>query len=118
MVKRILTDFRRKYLRFGIAEQRRKLKLKCVEYKGGKCIICGYNKCPAALSFHHLNPEKKDFQISGSTRNFEKCKPELDKCILLCNNCHAEIHYEEARKAREIIQQEIELEKRSYTIQR
>lgn len=69
-----------------------KTKLKAIEYKGGKCQICGYNKSIRALTFHHVNPEEKSFGISGGTRSFEKLKSELDKCILLCQNCHAEIH--------------------------
>lgn len=69
-----------------------KTKLKAIEYKGGKCQICGYNKSIRALTFHHINPEEKSFGISGGTKSFEKLKPELDKCILVCQNCHAEIH--------------------------
>lgn len=70
----------------------RKTKLKAIEYKGGKCLICGYNKSVRALQFHHINPKEKDFGISGTTKSFEKLKPELDKCVLLCANCHAEVH--------------------------
>lgn len=116
MSKRILTPFRKKYLNFRIAEQRRKLKLKAIEYKGGKCERCGYNKCPAAMVFHHPDPNEKDFGIaaSGNTRSFEKIKTEIEKCVLLCAVCHAEIHYEEDEKQREIKRQEIEAEKRSY----
>ncbi|CAN5647456.1 hypothetical protein BH20ACI4_BH20ACI4_35300 [soil metagenome] len=73
--------------------KRRNLKLKAVEYKGGKCSNCGYNKCVGALDFHHLNPQKKDFTISGNSGKWENLKIELDKCILLCKNCHAELHY-------------------------
>jgi hypothetical protein len=42
-----------------------------IAYKGGECSICGYNKCVAALEFHHLNPSEKDFTISakGYTRS-------------------------------------------------
>lgn len=69
-----------------------KTKLKAIEYKGGKCQICGYNKCVRSLQFHHLDPNEKDFGISGGTKSFEKLKPELDKCILVCANCHGEIH--------------------------
>ncbi len=70
------------------------LKKKCVEYKGGKCRNCGYNKCLGAFHFHHTNPKEKDFSISGShTRKWDIIKEELDKCILLCANCHAEEHY-------------------------
>lgn len=69
-----------------------KIKEKAVQYKGGKCSICGYNKCNHALDFHHLNPQEKEFIISGGTRSFEFMKLELDKCILVCKNCHSEIH--------------------------
>jgi len=78
------------------AVQRRRDKLKelAVEYKGSKCSNCGYDKCHAALEFHHIDPNEKDFGISteGFTRSFEKLKVELDKCILLCANCHRELH--------------------------
>ena len=65
-----------------------------VEYKGGKCEICGYNKCISALEFHHKDPQEKDFAIGakGYTRSIEKNKKEVDKCILVCANCHREIH--------------------------
>lgn len=77
-----------------ISEYRRNLKLKAVEYKGGKCQHCGYSKSVSALEFHHIDPNEKDFGIStkGSTRSFEKIKLELDKCIMLCANCHREEH--------------------------
>lgn len=64
-----------------------------IEYKGGKCQICGYDKCEGALELHHLHQEKKSFGIGdkGYTRSWDKVKTELDKCILLCANCHREI---------------------------
>ena len=70
----------------------KKNKLKMIEYKGGKCLCCGYGLCPSAMDFHHLDPSKKDFALSGSTMSFEKAKPELDKCVLLCCRCHREVH--------------------------
>lgn len=72
-----------------------KFKQKWVDYKGGKCSVCGYDKCIGALEFHHTNPEEKDFGISKSAKGLcnEKIKKELDKCLLLCANCHREIHY-------------------------
>jgi len=73
---------------------RRRAKLKAIEYKGGKCQLCGYKKCPAALEFHHIDPSKKDIRISAiGGRKWSIVKKELDKCILLCSNCHREIHY-------------------------
>ena len=72
----------------------RSRKLKGIEYLGGKCSRCGYDKCPDALEFHHLNPEEKDSDYRKMRyRSFEKVKKELDKCILVCANCHREIHF-------------------------
>ena len=70
------------------------LKLKAIEYKGGKCQICGYDSYVGALEFHHTDPSKKNFSISekGLTRSFALIKAELDKCVLLCSNCHKEFH--------------------------
>ena len=67
-----------------------------VEYKGGKCRICGYDKCAGALDFHHKNPLEKDFTISGNAGKWDNIKEELDKCEMLCKNCHAEQHYYQA----------------------
>lgn len=71
---------------------RKKLKKQAVDYKGGKCMICGYNKCIKALEFHHIDPNEKDFSLSSVSKCFETIKKELDKCILLCANCHREEH--------------------------
>jgi predicted transcriptional regulator len=67
-------------------------KQKCVDYLGGKCIICGYNKSLKALEFHHRDPSKKDFPISGIRKSWDFTKKELNKCDLLCANCHREEH--------------------------
>ena len=73
--------------------RRDKLKAKCVAYKGGICQGCGYSKCLRALAFHHRDPSKKLFGIGGShCRSWTSIKLELDKCDLLCMNCHAELH--------------------------
>mgnify|MGYP000647417744 CR=1 FL=1 len=84
----------------AVMKRRRKVKLMAVDYKGGKCEKCSYNKCIGALEFHHLNPEEKDFHLGekGHCTSWEKVKRELDKCILVCANCHREIHYEEYLK--------------------
>lgn len=69
------------------------LKLKCINYLGGKCQICGYNKNQKALEFHHKDPTQKEYGLSSRKQlDFEKMKSELDKCMLLCSNCHREIH--------------------------
>ena len=77
-----------------VNQSRVKLKEALIDYKGGKCEICGYNKCNSALEFHHKDPNEKDFGIAfkGYTRPLEVCKKEADKCILVCANCHREIH--------------------------
>jgi len=82
------------YLKNAVAKRRRELRRKAIEYAGGACSICGYKRSYRALSFHHTDPTKKDFGLSarGLTRSWEKMKPELEKCILVCANCHAEIH--------------------------
>lgn len=81
----------------NVIERQRKLKQKCVEYCGNKCKICGYSKYIGALDFHHLDPNKKDIKFSRFGRtswdnNKDKLTQELDKCILLCSNCHREVH--------------------------
>lgn len=83
----------------AITAIRHALKKELIRYKGGKCEICGYDKCISALEFHHLNPLEKEFSIgeytSGNNVNIEKAFEEVDKCSLLCANCHREIHYNE-----------------------
>ena len=82
-----------------LKNSRIRLKEKLVEYKGGKCERCGYNKCITALEFHHLDPNEKEFGVGNfEVLSFDKCKKEVDKCILVCSNCHREIHYEEYLK--------------------
>jgi 5-methylcytosine-specific restriction endonuclease McrA len=91
--KRRYSD-RKEYLKTAVKDRRKKIKKMAVEYKGGKCQICSYDKCIEALEFHHLDPNKKDFGIAskGVTRSWAKVKAELDKCIMLCANCHREVH--------------------------
>ncbi len=70
-----------------------KRKIEMINYKGGVCCKCGYNKNLAALEFHHINPEEKLFELSyHSGQIWETITKELDKCLLLCANCHKEIH--------------------------
>lgn len=69
----------------------KQLKKQAIEYKGGKCILCGYHKCEAALCFHHVNPFEKENNISR-LRSWKRVEEELNKCVLLCNNCHSELH--------------------------
>jgi len=85
----------------AVKAARRKIKEKLVEYKGGKCEKCGYDECIGALEFHHLDTDKKEFQISNpNVKSFEKLKKEVDKCILLCSNCHRELHFKKNEEKR------------------
>ena len=72
------------------------MKIKGIEILGGKCIKCGYNKSTAALQFHHSNPTLKEFNFNSSFMSWERYKKELHKCVLLCANCHAELHWNES----------------------
>jgi|GEM_PF-1188099 len=76
----------------GVVTWRQRTKLRAVAYKGGRCQRCGYDRCIQALQFHHLDPNQKDFTISGKTMAWERIRDEIDKCVLLCANCHAELH--------------------------
>jgi hypothetical protein len=69
-------------------------KKRCVDYMGGCCSICGYDKCIRVLEFHHLDPSKKskDYNVRFKLWKFERQKKELEHCILVCSNCHREIH--------------------------
>lgn len=73
---------------------RRNNKTKLVAMFGGECVICGYNRYVGALEFHHSEPEHKDFGLSsrGMTWALSKMIEEAKKCILVCANCHREIH--------------------------
>ena len=74
-------------------KRRTLLKQKAVEFKGGECDLCGYKKCIQALDFHHLDPFEKEFTIAGNYNiSWKRIVNELKKCILVCSNCHREIH--------------------------
>jgi hypothetical protein len=75
-------------------ERWRRRKTEAIAYKGGKCIACGYARCIAALEFHHRDRNTKE--LSGNqlkSMSWEKIKAEIDKCDLLCANCHREQEY-------------------------
>lgn len=79
-----------------VIRYRIRLKVRLIEYKGGKCEICGYSKPVSSVyHFHHRDPKTKEFNISGCTLGMERLKAEVDKCDLLCANCHAETHDKE-----------------------
>ena len=73
---------------------RRRRKLNLIKVCGERCNICGYNKSVTALEFHHIYPEEKEYGIgaTGTCHDIEKDLNEVQKCILVCSNCHREIH--------------------------
>ena len=89
-----------KYLKYresniqAVKNRRKKLRQMAIEVLGGKCISCGYCRDNTALDFHHIDENTKEFGLSdrGLTRSWLKIKNEIDKCILVCANCHREIH--------------------------
>lgn len=85
---------RAEYIKAAVVKRRKKIKEMAIEFKGGKCQCCGYAACYNALEFHHPDPSKKDFGVSmdGLTRAWSKVQAEIEKCILVCANCHREIH--------------------------
>lgn len=89
--KRTYAD-RREYIIRAVAKRRKMLRQKAVDYKGGKCSKCGYDKCIDALEFHHEKEKSFGISESGNTRSWERVKQELGNCVLVCSNCHREIH--------------------------
>ena len=77
-----------------VCETRRKNVAILKEEAGNCCSICGYSKCLAALEFHHTDPTVKEGGIIGSTASLKKQREEAQKCILVCANCHREIHHQ------------------------
>lgn len=76
----------------AVVRRRRKVKQILVAEAGGRCRLCGYDRCVAALEFHHLDPRAKEFGLSQrGARSIERLRAEVRKCVLLCSNCHAEV---------------------------
>jgi transposase-like protein len=77
----------------SVTERRRRVKRLLIEEAGGKCLLCGYDRYPGALHFHHPDPQEKAFSVSnnGATVSLERLREEARKCLLLCGNCHVEV---------------------------
>lgn len=74
---------------------RKRTKIRMVEAMGGECVICGYKKSISALEFHHVNPDEKEFSFGNARANiksWDKLVKELKKCVMVCSNCHKELH--------------------------
>jgi predicted DNA-binding protein YlxM (UPF0122 family) len=90
--KQLQNKIRNKCNSCNTAIRRIRLKIKCLDYKGGICSHCGLKSEDISVyDFHHLDPKEKDFDLSITSiasKSWEEVKTELDKCILLCSNCH------------------------------
>jgi 5-methylcytosine-specific restriction endonuclease McrA len=77
----------------AVSARRRRVKLALVAEAGGACCLCGYDRYPGALQFHHINPAEKSFAIAdrGLARSIDRARAEARKCVLVCANCHAEL---------------------------
>lgn len=76
-----------------VKNYRQRQKENIIYVMGGKCACCGYNKCNKALELHHLNPKEKEFTLSQNTnRAWKYVVAELPKTVMVCANCHREIH--------------------------
>lgn len=84
---------RREYLKAAATKRRRTIKARAVALMGGACAICGYNKHQGVLEFHHVDARTKSFAVSGGgfSRSWALILVELEKCVLLCANCHREV---------------------------
>lgn len=98
--KYLITRSRQKYNSYkeikesrvrNVLSWRRRIRDELITYAGGKCRICDYDKCKRALEFHHTDPLTKSFTLSSVSNSFESMRKEVDKCILVCANCHREI---------------------------
>lgn len=80
----------------AVVKSRKRRKLLFVERFGGKCQFCGYNKCVNALEFHHIDESTKKYSPSSviGSKSLDVVEKELEKCILICANCHRELHYD------------------------
>jgi hypothetical protein len=89
-----------------LKQQRKKrirLKTKGINYLGGKCMKCGYDKCIASLDFHHKDPKEKDNDfLQKCNKTWAIMKEKIKNCMLLCANCHRELHWNERQKTYEI----------------
>jgi transposase-like protein len=76
----------------AVGDARHRVRSILIEEAGGRCLICGYDRHPSALQFHHVDPATKEFTLrNGDTRSIERMRAEAAKCVLLCANCHAEV---------------------------
>jgi 5-methylcytosine-specific restriction endonuclease McrA len=89
-----MNNRRKKYKRRRRNIQAREIKRRLLDLLGGSCEYCGYDKCAAALEFHHVDPKSKRFSISMNFHlPWEVLVGEANKCVIACANCHREVHF-------------------------
>lgn len=84
----------------AVKKWRKSTKERLLLAMGNKCVICGYDKCVSALDFHHVDPKTKSFSLAsarGSIKNWKTLVEEVKKCVILCANCHREVHADIAK---------------------
>ena len=91
--------------KYAVDKRRTELKFKAFQYKGAVCEMCGFKGLPACFDFHHLDPTTKTFAISNDphTRSWDRVREEIDKCQLLCANCHRKVEFEKTMFAKTFI---------------
>ncbi len=94
MVEKRTYAQRAETIKRAVKKRRKRVRQLAIEHLGGCCQICGYLKCFDALEIHHRDPKEKSFAISaeGLTRSWDRVRKEIEKCILICANCHREVH--------------------------
>jgi hypothetical protein len=94
-MKKTLRDHHKNPKVSPVQSWRKRRKQEFVDYLGGECKVCGYDRCIEALEFHHVDPDTKSCSITSALAHPKKhgvIKEEVDKCVLLCGNCHQEYH--------------------------
>lgn len=88
-----ITVSTRKLPRKNVGLKERELLIKSIK-ESSECFLCGYKRCSRALHFHHKVPSEKSFSIcqSNIADSLEEVKKEILKCVVLCSNCHSELH--------------------------
>lgn len=78
----------------GVISWRRRAKQRLITAFGGSCGLCGYDRCDRNLAFHHIDPTEKDFEFGRfQSASWAKIISEVRKCVMLCHNCHGEVHH-------------------------
>lgn len=81
---------------------RKSVKTVAIASMGGKCQCCGYDKCAPALELHHIDPDEKEISFN-QIHSWDVLYTELKKAILVCANCHREIHYNDRKMPKDFV---------------